>query len=351
MRTVRFRSLISTPAEELFNWHSRPGAFERLVPPWQNVEIAFREGSIHDGDRLAMDIKAGPFHKRWLALHTDYLEDEQFRDTQIEGPFAHWVHTHRVHPAGAEASVLDDRIEYELPGGRAAAALGGAFAAQQIRRMFRFRHLRTRNDLIRHQRYRDRERVRVAIVGSGQLVAQLSAFLSGGGHAVVENRPFDFVVDLSHLFGQNPTSRVYLRSEATWVTVLPVSASSFSTLRFPRNVTIWTPSIAGSGPSNPFSRIAGAIQGGFRKLDDDKQIPWLAEDDLFGAIHSVMMERVVSEEIMARAPTLASAREIQRVTGRAPMEGITDVPEGGFQYLYPTLDIATSALNGRLLPS
>lgn len=348
MPSVRYRSLIPAPAEELFNWHAHPGAFERLAPPWQKVEIAFRDGSIRDGDQLAMDLKAGLFRKRWLALHSDYVEGKQFRDTQVQGPFYRWNHTHRVHPAGNEASVLDDSIEYELPGGGPAAALGGALAAQQIRRMFRFRHLRTRNDLLRHQMYRDRERIRVAVVGSGHLVAQLSAFLSGGGHTIVEDGRADFVVDLSHLSGENPTSRVDLRSDATWISVLPVSVDSFSTLRFPRHMTIWKPAIVGAGPSNPFSRAAASIRGSFKRLGDDAKVPWLAEDDLLGIIHSVMLEDVIHEDVMARAPTMALASEIQRVTGRTPSDGKTDVAGVGFHYLYPTLDIAMAAMNGRL---
>ena len=348
MPTVRYRSLIPAPAEELFAWHARPGAFERLVPPWQKLEIAFRGGGIRDGDRLAMDLKAGPFRKRWLALHSDYVEGEQFRDTQVEGPFRRWVHTHRVHPAGDETSVLDDKIEYELPGGPPAALLVGAIASQQVRRMFRFRHLRTRNDLLRHQMYRDRERICVAIVGSGHRVAQLSAFLAGGGHTIVENGQADFVVDLSHLSGENPTSRVDLRSDATWISVLPVSADSFSTLRFPRHLTIWTPAIVGAGPSNPFSRTAVSIQGSFKGVDDDKKVPWLAEDDLSGVIHSVMMDGIMSQDVMARAPILALASEIQRATGRIPSDGELDVPAFDFDYLYPSLGAAVGAMNGRL---
>ncbi|CAN5331918.1 hypothetical protein BH23CHL1_BH23CHL1_07760 [soil metagenome] len=348
MPTVRYRSLIPAPAEELFDWHARPGAFERLVPPWQKVEIVFRDGSIRDGDRLGMDLKAGPFRKRWLALHSDFVEGEQFRDTQVEGPFRRWIHTHRVHPAGAAASVLDDEVEYELPGGTPAAMLGTTIASQQIRRMFRFRHLRTRNDLLRHEMYRDRERIQVTIVGSGHLVAQLGALLTGGGHTVVENGQADFVVDLSHLSGENPVSRVDVGSGAMWISVLPLSSDSFSALRFPRHMTIWTPAIVGVGSSNPLSRAAMSLQNNFRGVGNDTKIHWLAEDDLLGVIHKVMMERGLFEDVMARAPTLAFASEVQKATGHTPFDGETAVPEAGFHYLYPTFDNAVAAMNGRL---
>ena len=34
--------------EEVFDWHERPGALERLTPPWGNVEVLSRSGGIRD---------------------------------------------------------------------------------------------------------------------------------------------------------------------------------------------------------------------------------------------------------------------------------------------------------------
>ncbi len=31
-------------ADALFEWHRRPGAFERLAPPWQRVAVVARSG-------------------------------------------------------------------------------------------------------------------------------------------------------------------------------------------------------------------------------------------------------------------------------------------------------------------
>jgi ligand-binding SRPBCC domain-containing protein len=36
-------------AEEAYSWHGRPSAMERLIPPWQPVQIAERGEGIHDG--------------------------------------------------------------------------------------------------------------------------------------------------------------------------------------------------------------------------------------------------------------------------------------------------------------
>jgi uncharacterized protein len=34
---------IKAPVEEVFRWHSRPGALERLSPPWDPVRVIERK--------------------------------------------------------------------------------------------------------------------------------------------------------------------------------------------------------------------------------------------------------------------------------------------------------------------
>ena len=42
------------PAEAVFAWHARPGAIERLTPPWEHVQVIERSGGIEDGGRVVM---------------------------------------------------------------------------------------------------------------------------------------------------------------------------------------------------------------------------------------------------------------------------------------------------------
>ena len=42
-------SALSAPARALYDWHARPGAFERLAPPWQALRVVERCGGIEDG--------------------------------------------------------------------------------------------------------------------------------------------------------------------------------------------------------------------------------------------------------------------------------------------------------------
>src|SRR5215208_6759025 len=184
--TFSARSPVAAPAAALFAWHKRPGAFERLSPPWEKVRVLERSGGIEPGDRIVVRVPVAPLvHSRWTVEHRDYLEGRQFRDVQLRGPFTHWVHTHRVEPVGLDASVLDDSIEYRLPLGPLGALFGAPIVRAKLERLFRYRHAVTAADLTRHQQFAGRAALRVAITGSTGLIGSaLVPFLTAGGHAV-----------------------------------------------------------------------------------------------------------------------------------------------------------------------
>ena len=127
-------------AEAVFLWHALPGALEKLTPPWESVELVEQSGGIHNGGRVTLRIHVGPFRIRWVAEHRDYIENRQFCDVQVEGPFAKWEHTHLFERDGPSACYLEDRIEYALPLGRIGRLLGGDFTRRKLERLFAYRH-------------------------------------------------------------------------------------------------------------------------------------------------------------------------------------------------------------------
>ncbi|MGM0557544.1 MAG: TIGR01777 family oxidoreductase [Myxococcota bacterium] len=184
MSTFEKISEMPVDAQTLYDWHARPGAFERLAPPWDDIEVVQKLGGIEDGARLVMKIHQGPFSVTWEALHRDLIEGEQFVDEQVRGPFAKWEHVHRFEPTEG-GSLLRDHVEYELPLGWLGRLFGARKARQTLERMFTFRHRRTELDLRRHAAFQDTPRKTVAITGaSGLLGSHLSSFLQTGGHTV-----------------------------------------------------------------------------------------------------------------------------------------------------------------------
>ena len=71
------RSSMPVPARALFDWHARPGTFERR-PPFDRVEILERSGGLAPGARTILEWKLGPLPGRWVAVHTAVDEGRSF---------------------------------------------------------------------------------------------------------------------------------------------------------------------------------------------------------------------------------------------------------------------------------
>lgn len=192
------RSPMPVSADELYAWHARPGAFERLNPPWEPARVVARDGPFETLRATVRVPALGPLGLTWVARHFDAEPGRQFRDRQEKGPFAEWVHIHRMIPDRPAASVLEDEIAYRLPLGAVGQLAGGRTVRKRLEAVFAYRHRVTASDLRRHAAVRDRPRLTVAVTGSRGLIgSELVPFLTAGGHRVVRlvtgsaARPFD----------------------------------------------------------------------------------------------------------------------------------------------------------------
>ena len=80
------KSRFHATADEIFDWHEKPGAFERLSPPWVDVKCVERSGGIKDGSRVVLLLEKGPVRMPWVLGHKDYVKGKSFVDYQIAGP-------------------------------------------------------------------------------------------------------------------------------------------------------------------------------------------------------------------------------------------------------------------------
>ena len=179
-------SRLSVSAEQAFVWHERPGALERLTPPWERVEVLERHGDgLKPGARVRLRTRSGPFRVEWIAEHRDYDFGRRFSDTAVAGPFPRWEHVHRFEPLPDGGSELRDQVEYVVPGG----AFGRFFLAGWIRRKleagFAYRHATTREDLRFSLDHAGSPPLRILVSGaSGLIGAALVPFLRTQGHEV-----------------------------------------------------------------------------------------------------------------------------------------------------------------------
>ncbi len=183
-RQLSFKSKINCSQEELFDWHERPGAFERLTPYWEPVEVFEASNSIKDGSEVKLAVKMGPIAIPWHLRHEDYKYGEQFCDLQLQGPFAYWRHDHLM-----QGSELEDRVEFKLPLGFLGDIFGFPFVKQKLTRLFAYRHRITQADinarnLIKGE-FEEVKKMKILISGATGLVGgDLKSFLSHNGHEV-----------------------------------------------------------------------------------------------------------------------------------------------------------------------
>lgn len=177
---VERRTPLPVSPEETFAWHARPGALERLVPPWLHLEV-LEHAALVSGGRARLRIRVGPCDVDWTAEHQEVDPGGGFSDFQVSGPFDRWVHRHRFEPAPGGTTILHDRIVCELPFGL---RLGQWWVTRELARLLRYRHAVTAADLALHAKARG-PRLHVAVTGaSGFIGSLLLPLLTTGGHRV-----------------------------------------------------------------------------------------------------------------------------------------------------------------------
>jgi uncharacterized protein (TIGR01777 family) len=134
------------PCHDLFRYHDSPGAIDRLIPPWENVQVARRSDSLEIGSEVELTQRVFGIRQTWLARHTALERDRSFEDTQVSGPFARWVHRHEFEHIDENRSILHDRIEYALPLAPCS-NVADPWIRAKLRAMFAFRHRITGDDL------------------------------------------------------------------------------------------------------------------------------------------------------------------------------------------------------------
>ena len=108
-------SKIPATNKDAFNYHTREGALERLVPPWSILTVTSHEGHIRDGSISTFKVSLGLISFKWTAVHFGYLQDRQFQDKMVKGPFQSWIHTHSFIPYEIGHCIMEDKIAYSPP--------------------------------------------------------------------------------------------------------------------------------------------------------------------------------------------------------------------------------------------
>ncbi|MDT5347262.1 MAG: uncharacterized protein QOH91_549, partial [Mycobacterium sp.] len=179
---VTYSSVVDAPRDEVFAWHTRPGALTRLSPPWSPLRLVTESDSLKDG-RATLALPGG---LRWVAEHQpDFFDPpRRFVDTIGSDGLAslpariavRWRHTHEFDDVAGGRTRVTDRVHTPVPG-------------SVLRPMFVYRHRQLADDLAAHglAARHGLTSATVAVTGSSGLVGSaLTAFLRTGGHRVIQ---------------------------------------------------------------------------------------------------------------------------------------------------------------------
>lgn len=187
----RHQAFYPCSAEELYRWHSREGALERLLPPWEKSRVIEKHGGIKPGGMVRLKMHAGPFPFYFTARHTKDMPGVMFQDIQEKGPFRSWSHTHYFDDT-SNGAILRDLIEYELPGPIMLPGFIRNHVTKSLEILFRHRESILTEDIKLHTLCSHRP-LRILLTGaSGVLGRELIPLLTTGGHQVwrlVRRRP------------------------------------------------------------------------------------------------------------------------------------------------------------------
>ena len=134
------QTVVDRGIEETFDFFAEAGNLDSITPPWLNFRIVTTMPvEMGNGTFIDYSLRLHKVPVRWTSEITDWSTPFQFRDTQLKGPFRSWSHLHTFTELGDGRTLVEDTVDYAVPGGR---LVNWLFVARDLRRIFEYRRSR-----------------------------------------------------------------------------------------------------------------------------------------------------------------------------------------------------------------
>ncbi|MCC7530319.1 MAG: hypothetical protein IT342_17475 [Candidatus Melainabacteria bacterium] len=367
MRNFVRHSIIEAPVSELFSWHLRERAFERLTPPWLDVRVKGLPQRLEMGLKVELVARRFGIPMNMAFEVVEFESDKKFVDRQIKGPFAYWLHEHIFEKLSDGRSAMHDDIDFELPLALASEPFMGRYFDYDLLRMFRYRHEVLQKDLSGYMKNRKCPRMRVLVFGQpAHLTNPLLDYLATQGHCVsfapnknrtidthleslegcaqlLSRHEFDAVIKIFSSFAMNESpdalAAVLAKSKKpinVFVEAHDFDSREYSFISLEKHFEF----LRSPSTRYVFARTGAVLTPAFGVLKEDpkwkgKTKNWIAVDDAVSAIEHCMLSEAISDHVDLTVPY---------AEGEAKKSN--QLIDSGYEYRYSTLDAALKHVLG-----
>ncbi len=129
--------IIERPLDATFAFFGDAYNLEKITPEFLRFKILTpRPIDMKAGARIDYSLSLFGVPFQWQTCIEKWEPGIQFVDRQITGPYALWVHTHNFKALGPDRTLMQDRVEYQLPLGFFGDIAHALFVEAMLKKIF-----------------------------------------------------------------------------------------------------------------------------------------------------------------------------------------------------------------------
>lgn len=141
MARFSYASHLPRPPSVVFNLHLDPHNLIALSPPGTETTILSCRLPLHEGSRIALDVRKWGISQLWEVEIEQLKPDEILIDRALKSPFGSWRHEHRFIPERG-GTRLEDVVEFTPPFAPLGYLATGLIKLE-LKKLFTYRHQKT----------------------------------------------------------------------------------------------------------------------------------------------------------------------------------------------------------------
>lgn len=139
LRSIERSQIVPLPADDAFAFFADAYNLEAITPPWLRFRILTpRPLAMRQGAEIDYRLTLHGLPIRWRTLIDTWEPGRCFVDTQVDGPFAFWEHTHTFEERDG-GTLICDRVLYRMPVWLLGALAHRVLIARDLERTFDYR--------------------------------------------------------------------------------------------------------------------------------------------------------------------------------------------------------------------